>query len=436
MIEVNPPAVAPDEADDRLEKYATPLQWTWYLKWVEHGSYSAAARDVGADGTTLRRGIRSIYKKAAQQGYAPHHGLVHEVPEGMTSKGTSVLYDGDGEVQGYWNKTTRQGKEPDEAIQLPDGVAVKVSTLYDNAGRVQQQWVQERPEDRDRIEIWTEIAKELAKKIEPLPQISSPGQHMDSDLFVGYPVSDLHLGMLSWDRETGDDWDIKIGEEMLNKSIAYLVSAAPKSDEALIAFMGDFMHYDSFDTVTPTQRNLLDADGRYPKMVRAAIRAMRNTIEEVAKKHRVVRVIIEIGNHDLSSSIFLAEAMHALYENTPRIFIDTSPMHFHYAEYGKVLIGTHHGHGVKMDKLPGLMASDQHEAWGRTEHRVWWTGHIHHTQIHEFPGCNVESFRVLAPKDAWHHQRGYRAARDLKAIVFHKDYGEVSRLTVNPEMFR
>ena len=92
--------------------------------------------------------------------------------------------------------------------------------------------------------------------------------------------------------------------------------------------------------------------------------------------------------------------------------------------------------GAKMDKLPGIMAADQALAWGRTKYRYWWTGHIHHQRLQEFPGASVESFRVLAPKDAWHHQRGYRAGRDMKAVILHKDYGETSRIVVNPQMFK
>ncbi len=318
---------------------------------------------------------------------------------------------------------------------LPDGVPSKVSTLRNAAGEITAQWVQEKPEEKEKLNAWKEIIAELTEGVPALPRIPSPPKGL-GDLLVGYPIGDHHLGMLAWGQETGgDSWDLKIAEKALELSTNYLVDRAPVSDHALVAFLGDFMHYDSFEAVTPTGRNLLDADGRFPKMVRAAMRSMRRTIENAATKHKNVRVIIEAGNHDLSSTIFLQEAMRMFYEDNPRISVDSSPTHYHYYKFGANLIGTHHGHGPKMAQLPGIMATDQAAEWGKTKYRVWWTGHIHHTQIHEFPGATVESFRVLPPKDAWHHQRGYRSAREMKAIVFSHEFGEVSRLTVNPEVF-
>jgi hypothetical protein len=39
----------------------------------------------------------------------------------------------------------------------------------------------------------------------------------------------------------------------------------------------------------------------------------------------------------------------------------------------------------------------------------------------------VESFRTLAPADAWSAGMGYRAGRDMFCIVHHRQYGEVER---------
>ena len=79
------------------------------------------------------------------------------------------------------------------------------------------------------------------------------------------------------------------------------------------------------------------------------------------------------------------------------------------------------------------MAADC-EFWSETEYRYWMTGHIHHRAIQEYPGCLVESFRVLASNDAWSQNRGYRSGRGRSAIVMHREFGEVARYTVNPNM--
>ena len=100
---------------------------------------------------------------------------------------------------------------------------------------------------------------------------------------------------------------------------------------------------------------------------------------------------------------------------------------FHYFEFGKNLIGVHHGHSVKKENLGKVMAADRPEAWGRTKYRYWLTGHIHHRTVLEDFNVIVESFRTLAGKDAWHTNQGYRAGRDMTSIIYHKEYGESDR---------
>lgn len=371
---------------------------------------------------------------AAQQGDAPEYDLVHRVPDGMTLKGTSLRYDANGNVDQYWNKTKPQGLAPEDAVQLPDPKKIeKVSTLFDQQGRVTQQWVSERHDAAQRETLWQEYAKALAQDLPRAQPVPAPDVVTDT-LATLLPVGDHHFGMMSWREETGADYDLAIAEKLLFKATDYLLAAAPACEQAFIVFLGDLQHYDSFDAVTPTSRNLLDADGRFPKMVRVAIRSMRYMIETALLRHKHVHVIVEIGNHDLSSSIFLMECMSNIYENEPRITIDTSPSHYHYFSFGKCLVGTHHGHGAKMEKLPLIMASDRPAEWGAAEYRYWLTGHIHSRTAQDYSGCTVESFRVLAPTDAWASQKGYRSARDMKCLILHKEYGEVARHTVNPMM--
>jgi len=74
------------------------------------------------------------------------------------------------------------------------------------------------------------------------------------------------------------------------------------------------------------------------------------------------------------------------------------------------------------------MSSNWPEEWGRTKHRVWYTGHVHHDSVKEVPGCLVESVRTIAPKTSWEFSRGYNAMRDLKCDLWHKSEGRCSRV--------
>ncbi|MGH6796579.1 MAG: hypothetical protein ACREDH_15600 [Methylocella sp.] len=342
----------------------------------------------------------------------------------------TVQLDANGTMQ---SRSITYAPEREPYKPLPNAMLARRSALVDAENNVLQQWLIEKPEDRARYEAWEAYARALAAGLPVIEPIPPPSGTSDS-LMAFYPVGDHHLGMLSWKQETGASYDIDIGERLLAGAIDHLTQATPACQQAAVVFLGDFMHYDSFVAATPTNNNPLDADGRFPKMASAAMRVMMRVIEAAARRHGHVHVVIEIGNHDLTSSIWLQEALSVIYQNNPRIAVDRSPKHFHYIEFGRNLIGIHHGHGPKMAELPGIMAHDRAEAWGRTTHRFWWTGHIHTQRAYDYPGCSVESFRILPPTDAWAANEGYRSKRDMKAVMLHKEFGEVARYTVSPEM--
>lgn len=256
-----------------------------------------------------------------------------------------------------------------------------------------------------------------------------------------FPVGDYHLGMLSWAKETGGNWDMKIAEDMMNAAVEHLMGGfIVPAATCLIPILGDFFHYDSMVPETPTSKNTLDVDTRPQVMIRAGLRVAVMMVERALDQYGEVHVIVEIGNHDLTNSVWLMETLRERYRDEPRVHIDTSPRHFHYFRFGKVLIGTHHGHGVKAAQLPLIMAADRPEDWGQTEYRYWYTGHVHHAKTthavghQDFVGCSVESFRVLAPEDAYAANKGYRSVRDMTAILLHKEFGETQRIKFNPKM--
>ena len=341
----------------------------------------------------------------------------------------SVTRNGDGVVT-----STKEVPERRDYAH-PEGMVTKGrSTLVDAEGKVIQTWIKQSAEDAAHQANLAEAIEELKLNLPRAPFIPMPVEMTDDDFLAGYPVGDHHMGMLAWKHEVGASYDLSIGEDLLDRAGQHLTATMFPATHALVAFLGDFVHYDSMVPVTPQSKNQLDNEGRASKMVRAAMRTMRRLIEQAAERHKFVHVIIEFGNHDPYSTLWLMEAFRIKYEDNPRITIDCGPGFYHYHRFGKNLIGTNHGDKAKMEKLPLIMATDRAKDWGDTEHRVIWTGHIHQQKVFDLTGCYVESFRVLAPNDAWAHQMGYRSARDMKAVLFHKDYGEVARYSFNPEM--
>jgi hypothetical protein len=82
-----------------------------------------------------------------------------------------------------------------------------------------------------------------------------------------------------------------------------------------------------------------------------------------------------------------------------------------------------------MTRLGEVMVSDMPAAISKTDHRYWYTGHIHQDKKLDSGICSAESFRSIAAKDAWSHGAGYRCRRTMRAITLHKTGGEDSRVS-------
>ena len=129
----------------------------------------------------------------------------------------------------------------------------------------------------------------------------------------------------------------------------------------------------------------------------------------------------------------LSLALSAHYRNEPRINIPYSNDTVQYVEFGEVLMGFHHGHKIKTKDVANMLIADRGKALGRVSKFYYYFGHIHHLTREETGGIVCESFRTLAARDAWHHQKGYRSQRDMCAIVHNKYYGEQQRHTVSAD---
>lgn len=372
-----------------LRKYArSAVQLRAIDAVLSTGSNAKAAKEIGINPRTMDRTILRIKKNAAIQGYAPNQDMNKPVPDGFSVAGVSTMYDADGEVKLQWVKSKQ------EAEQL--------------------------------LELALEAVREGFNDVK-LPKIAKPLKVDTKELLAVYPMGDPHIGLYTWAKETGDDFDVKIAERNLVTAVERLVECAPASDQALIVNVGDFYHSDTMDNRTSRSGNALDVDTRWANVLYVGVRAMRSCIEAALKKHNKVHVINEIGNHDDHTAQVLTLALSMSYEKNPRVTFDMGPGRFHYYRFHDVLIGVTHGDTVKPEKLGGIMATDRAKDWGETVRRYWYTGHIHTRNVFELPGCEVESFRTLAPKDAWTASMGYRSGRDMYCIVIHKEFGEIER---------
>ncbi len=213
------------------------------------------------------------------------------------------------------------------------------STLYGPDGREKLRWIKTGDSAKDPRAVAAEILEGLKSEV-PIKE-AEPCHPLlaDDDIMVVYPVGDHHLGMLSWAEETGHSYDLTKGKELLARAIARLCGRACTGSSGLLIFLGDFLHYDSLEAVTPKNRNLLDTDSRFHKIARTAVELMRLSVQMCLLRHKSVRIIIEPGNHDPTSSILLMEALAMHYDAEPRVTVDTAPGKFHYCRSDVQLVG-------------------------------------------------------------------------------------------------
>jgi hypothetical protein len=303
------------------------------------------------------------------------------------------------------------------------------STLIDADGNTRLQWIKEQA-GKPTLEEVTAAMRTALGDLPSRPSIPAPNKG-SRDLLCVYPMGDPHIGMYAWAEETGSDFDLDIAERNLVAAVRHLVNVCPPAEQALIVNVGDFFHADNKENKTMRSGAVLDVDTRWAKVLRVGLRAMRACIDAALERHKSVRVINEIGNHDEHSSQMLTIALSMYYDHNKRVTFDESPAKFHYYRFGKNLIGVTHGDSTKFEALGPIMAHDRAADWGETLHRYWYTGHVHHRRVLELVGCTAESFRTLAARDAWHAGSGYRSGRDMSSIVLDREHGEIERHRVD-----
>lgn len=383
-----------------LTEFCTVRQLEILEAVIKNGSHRKAAQALGCASGLVSNAMVAIKRKAALQGWSPEHDLTHPAAPGQRLQGASTLYRrGEIEPVLQWVKTSRDAEQ--QAAMQQAAIEAMCETI---------------------------------PKVLP---IVCKGAQM-AHLCNVYTITDAHVGALAWDVETqSGDWDLAIAEKTLVGCFTEMINASPKAETCVIAQLGDYCHYDSaIAPVTPLHGNALDADGRMPKMVKVAIRALRAMIDAALSKHKKVVLLIAEGNHDISSSVWLRAMFQTLYENEPRIQVIDSELPYYVYQHGETMLAWHHGHLAKNTALPMLFAAQFPKVWGGTSKRYAHTGHKHHTEIKEFSGMTVTQHPTLAARDAYAARGGWIAERQATAVTYSNKFGLVATNTVTPEMLQ
>lgn len=361
------------------------------------GSHRLAAEKLGVHHSSVDHTISYVKKKAAVKGFSPEHDYTKTVPEPFIAKGISTYYNKDGKPSAQWVKSALDQQQYIELLQQG------VDLFYAD-----------------------------------LPKIQTPKaparQKYDTDIIPWFQIGDAHLGMVAHEAETGNNFDLKIAVSEMMTAFYILFHEAKPSERCVINDLGDFTHYENFSGTTEASGHSLDLDGRFPKMIDYYIPLMRFIIEEALKKFKFVDIIINQGNHSRTNDIWMSRLLHHVYQGSDRVTVLNNSNVFTPYRMGNTFVMTHHSDKCRHKNLPGVMATDYPEEWGSCAFRYIDTGHVHHSfTSKEHPGVLVESWNILAPRDKYAHDGGYRSRQSITRLDRSRRYGNVGRRTLPVE---
>jgi hypothetical protein len=375
--------------DPALKQWATPRQAEIIDAINIHGGQYKAAKALGIRLNNVEKALRRARKRASIHGYAPGHGLNHPAPPGRFVPKTTVHFGANGEVKNEWVR-----------FNIAD-------------------------------EAWLESVQEAVESfVEGVPQVITPQipKNFQTDIVPWIQIGDAHLGMLAHAAETGQNFDLKIAERELCGAIGILIDELPESEVIVINDVGDATHYENFKAETEASGHRLDADGRFPKMIKVYSRIMRWIVDKALTKAKRVDVIVNQGNHSRTNDIWMAELLRVAYGPSGRVNVLNNDNVFIGYRMGNTLVMTHHSDQCRPDKLCGVMTTEFRQDYGETEYHYVDIGHIHHKMVaKEHPGIIIESWNILAAPDKYAHDHGYKSRQCISVVLRSRTYGEVGR---------
>ena len=380
---------------EHLKEFCTDRQKEILTVFMDSTSQQDAANKLNISRSTVKAAIKAIKKKAALAGVAPDRDVNHRTMEGFNTKFVTSRFDGEGNLQGQYVRQEREKFDLDAMLNdFKEGLQGELRGLH--------------------------------------KPVDAPSETLDK-LMNCYMIGDHHLGMYAWSKETGDaNYDTDIGVSLLEDAVDSLVARSPNSRHGLLCNLGDFFHSNNIKGET-AGGTPLDTDGRYGRTVKEGVNLLKRIVIRLLEKHEIVTVLNVRGNHDSDPALWLNEAMRMYFENEPRVIIPDNYSKFTHLEFGNSLIVLHHGDKINPQRIYESVTRRLPVEWGRTKYRFGWLGHLHHKESKEIGGMMFEQFNVLTTPDAWHAGAGFGSSRSMTCIVLSEDYGEDSRVIINPD---
>ena len=265
-----------------------------------------------------------------------------------------------------------------------------------------------------------DIDKYFADKKYLQIETPKPKQYQVDSEILEIDITDLHSGLLSYRKETGEDFDVKIACERLVNTCEELVARCKgKSFEKIvIASLGDIIHIDN-NQGTTTKGTPQDVDGRVERIVEHTFNAFIKCINMLLEIAPIDFIYVK-GNHDELVGCLFAFALKQVYKDNPYISFDISPNPQKAVMIYDCLVGFEHNSGNK-NIASDWLVNDYRNLFGKCKYAELHAGHLHSQITNERAnGVVVRNLPALCGTSSWERISHYRAYRALVCFVWSK----------------
>jgi hypothetical protein len=267
--------------------------------------------------------------------------------------------------------------------------------------------------------------------------IVNPLQYDPNGEVLEIDAPDLHNGLLSWEPETGADYDIHIAKERFLQVMYDIKERCVDKKYKKIAFatLGDLLHVDN-DVQTTTKGTPQQVDGRIAKIFDITCDMLIEGID-ILESIAPVEVIYLPGNHDRVTGYMLLKAISLAYRFDKNITFDTTPNPQKHRLWGKVLVGLVHGDIA--NKNMGTWLQDRaRKDYGQAQFVEVHAGHIHtekrkeiytirqqeDTTTEDIGGIVIRYLPTISNSSYWEHLQGYPAGcKTMMCFVWNEQTG-------------
>jgi len=198
----------------------------------------------------------------------------------------------------------------------------KMSELIDNrTGESVMTWYKSSQEVEDMTHLVDSMIDRVRSDLTPLPKTPRPRNTKKKDLFNAFYLGDPHMNMLSWARETGQDWDLNIALKHHDAAMADLLSRAPTASEGMLCTLGDLFHNDSLKAITPGSGNVVDVDGRLMKSWDATVLMVERILQQMLRQYDHVHYVCVPGNHSETLERVFAACLRISFKKEKRLTV-------------------------------------------------------------------------------------------------------------------